>query len=166
MKFYAAMWKEWRMNEWWNDLHERNDLWDTGFTKQGAKCLQHGTFCVRKKGSETLYSDCMCKKKHRKEISNTGSLWPELEETRWMGNQWREMAHCRPFSFVHWLIFQSYECISYLKTELTNKYKIITVASTRMEKCVVRWEHIMGAPNCLPEAVAFELGSQGSGVTD
>ena len=24
----------------------------------------------------------------------------------------------------------------------------------------------MGTPNCLPEAVAFELGSQGSGVTD
>lgn len=121
---------------------------------------------VSKRRDLRRYSACICKKKHRKEISNTGSLWPELEETRWMGNQWREMSHCRPFSFVHWFIFQSYECISYLKTNLTNKYKIITVASTQMEKCVVHWEHIMGIPNCLPEAVAFELGSQGSGVTD
>ena len=35
-------------------------------------------------------------------------------------------------------VSDTYECISYLKTELTNKYKIITVASTQMEKCVVR----------------------------
>ena len=36
-------------------LREWNDLWDTEFTKQGAKCLQHGTFCVKKKGSETVF---------------------------------------------------------------------------------------------------------------